>query len=659
MHMLRQRNEAVRATLQRLKPLSAQAASQGRHSLVFQRLFWGALAGCLMAFFFGESPILENLELSMLEWRYKIADQLTNIGVRAPVQMPASKDIRIVAFDDASQFDLGFPRFNESNAQAVLAQVLENIEKGDPTVVAIDLDLRGAANPELIRVFRRYRNVVLAVFGSLEGSSDLPDAEFLQHAAGYGYDELTHESNGMVLRLPVNSPNQMATDNSGMAQVPSFTEAIMAAYREKRGLNPSSQLQSVTPDQPVYINFKRMKFPCYSMTDVLRSDFRFQKFKNNVVLVAPTLTSRRQDPSHVVTPLRGRSAEVYVHADAVHTFLRDEMIWSCPRGIAHHILILLGALFGALCSILPMGKRALCLLGGGALLLLIAQATFQVWNMAIPVVAPLAMLGSGYIIGTVIFLDTDLRVRNKELATARESMQVRAEEERKRIAEDLHDETLPALSSVARMIDELYKVNDFERSTVPEKMRLKIDATIAEMRRVINDLHPSVLETMGFVPALENLTSILARDAGLEYTFQDRNTDDSYEISDFRKLQLYRIVQEALNNVGKHAQATKVAVRLQKLGNSLEISIADNGLGINPKALRRDSHGLLNIRHRAQLIRAIAEWRKPEAFETGTEFRVKVMLSDDLPPHVVSHPGSSTMNQTDAAIDQKKGTENA
>src|SRR5262245_3240874 len=105
MHMLRQRNEAVRATLQRLKPLSRQAASQGRHSLVFQRLFWGALAGCLMAFFFGESPLLENLELSMLEWRYKIADQLTNIGIKAPVQMPASKDIRIVAFDDASQFD--------------------------------------------------------------------------------------------------------------------------------------------------------------------------------------------------------------------------------------------------------------------------------------------------------------------------------------------------------------------------------------------------------------------------------------------------------------------------------------------------------------------------------------------------------------------------
>ena len=620
MTVLKTPGEYIRASLRRLNPFTRGTRPQGKHALVFQRLFWGALTGCLMAVFFGDSPLLENLELSMLEWRYKIADQLALKPASAAG--PTSKDLAIVAFDDSSQFDLGFPRFNEDRAQDVLADVLEKIEQGNPTLVAVDLDLRGGANVKLLRVFRRYRNVVLAVFGSLEGSSDLPDAEFLKHAVGYGYDELSRESNGLVFRLPVNAPNQMGTESSGLAQVPSLTEAIMAAYRQKRGLSPSDQLQSLTQDQPVYINFKRVNYPVFSMSALLDDRFSPNDFKDKIVLIAPTLTSKRQDPSHVVTPLRGRSPEVFVHGDAIATLLNNEMVFSFPKQIAHHALILLGAMFGAVCSILPMGRRSLYVICFAVFMVLVAQIAFEFSHVALPVVAPLAMLLSGYILGTVIHLDTDLRLRNRELAVARESMQVRAEEERKRIAEDLHDETLPALSAVARMIDELFKVDDYTTSSVPERMRLKLDATIQEMRRVINDLHPSVLETMGFVPALENLAVILSRDCAIEYSFVDRNGKDDYDISDFAKLQLYRIVQEALNNAGKHAQASKVEVKIQTHDGSLEISIADDGRGINPKAIRKDSHGLLNIKHRAQLIGATVEWRKPHSFETGTEMRV-------------------------------------
>jgi signal transduction histidine kinase len=623
MPVLRPNHETLKASLQRLAPLKGGTVSQGRHGLVFQRLFWGALAGCLMAFFFGDSPLLENLELSMLDWRYRIAEKLT--GPQAGDQN-LSKDIAIVAFDDSSQFDLGFPRFNDYHAQETLADILDTVEAGEPDLVAVDLDLRGAANPKLIRVFRQYRNVLLAVFGSIEGSSDLPDAAFLKHAAGYGYDELGREANGMVIRLPVNAPNEVGTDSSGLTQVPSLIEAVMTAYRERKGLSPSDQLQSLHKDQPVYVNYKRTKYPVFSMGALLDPDFDIRQFKDKVVFIAPTLTSRRQDPSHVVTPIRGRTPQVYAHADALSTLIDDKIIFSYPRAIAHHILILLGAFFGAVCSILPMGKRALFMVSGSAFLIVVAQLAFQLWHVALPVVSPLAMLGSGFVLGTVIYLDTDLRLRNRELAAARESMQVRAEEERKRIAEDLHDETLPALSAVARMVDELFVTDNYEESTVPERMRLKLDATIQEMRRVINDLHPSVLETMGFVPALENLAVILERDSGIEYSFLDRNGQDDYELSDFEKLQLYRIVQEGLNNVGKHSKGSKVEVKLQRHGSNLEISITDNGKGINPKTIRRDSHGLLNIRNRAQLINAHVEWRRPKSFESGTEMRISIPL---------------------------------
>src|ERR1700744_4824025 len=105
-------------------------AARTKQSLIFQRLFWGALAGCLFAVFFGDSPLLENLELNMLEWRYKTAEKLAP----TPASARVSKDIAIVAFDDASQFDLGCPRFNDTNAQATLAEILDTVERGQPAL---------------------------------------------------------------------------------------------------------------------------------------------------------------------------------------------------------------------------------------------------------------------------------------------------------------------------------------------------------------------------------------------------------------------------------------------------------------------------------------------------------------------------------------------
>jgi len=229
-----------------------------------------------------------------------------------------------------------------------------------------------------------------------------------------------------------------------------------------------------------------------------------------------------------------------------------------------------------------------------------------------------------FIFGTLIYLDTDLRLSNKELAEAREAMQVRAEEERQRIAEDLHDETLPALSSVARMADKL--ADELTDNPVPQEMRSKLDQAVIEMRRVINDLHPSVLETMGFKPALENLLVALERDMNIETSFKDGDQKDDYGLSNMTRLQLYRIVQEGLNNVQKHSHAKEVELSVGLQEGHLVIKVTDNGRGIDPSKIRADSHGLLNIRQRAQLIGAQVEWTKPERFETGCELKLKIAV---------------------------------
>src|SRR5688572_2846082 len=118
----------MRLHLAPLKRFLPTEQMPGREALIYQRLVWGALCGCLAAVLLGESPFLESLELSMLKWRYKVSHKLNVMRQPAPV----SDDVSVIAFDDSSQFDLGIARFNDMRSQAVLAEALNVIERGDP-----------------------------------------------------------------------------------------------------------------------------------------------------------------------------------------------------------------------------------------------------------------------------------------------------------------------------------------------------------------------------------------------------------------------------------------------------------------------------------------------------------------------------------------------
>ena len=607
----------------------------GRHSLLFWRLFFGVVAGALLSLVYSDSPLLDQLELGMLNWRYKIADRLSSQSWFPKTANKAAGVLDIIAFDDDSQFELGCARFNDPLSQSHLAELINKIEDAHPAMIVIDLDLRGSANEALLEAMRYNRNIVMSLFGSLEGSTELPSAEFLRHAAGNGYRELTKEPGGMVVRLPDQVPEPHVGEPTGTEQVPSLTRAVLIQYSVISGTNYISSLTPAYKDQYSYINYKRMSYPTFSMVSVLNPDFDAARFKDKIVLIGSTLTQRSKDPNRVKTPFRPASPEVEVQADALATVINNDVVWSFPHSYAKQFLLIIGAMVGALSSALPMGKRALAMLLSGVVLVVLAQCSFLYFHLLLPVVAPMVMIITDFILGTVIFLDTGLRQRNRELAAAREMMQVRAEEERKRIAEDLHDETLPALSSIARMVDDM--TSEYGESPAPRQMRQKLDETIQEMRRVINDLHPSVLETMGFIPALENLVHILGREVRISGNFVAETEIQESDVPTFAKLQLYRIVQEILNNVRKHSAADTVEVRVGRSGDDLQISVVDNGKGIDPRAIRPDSHGLLNIRHRASLIGAFVEWRQPSNYLKGTEFKLSMPIGvrerEDLQSH--------------------------
>jgi len=653
------------APLKRLLPKSIdirQSKALNRDGLLFERLFWGALSGGLATILFAESPVLDTMEMNLLEWRYKTGYELTRAFASLNLA-PASavnQDIVLLTYDDDDQFDLE-QESDDSLAQpiqGVLANLVAKVEEASPLLVVLDLDLRGKASPQLVKELRQYRNnIVLALSGSLDNPNDLPSPELRKSVLKCAFDHVIQEQNGLTCRMPI-SPNMFGStpgnpyanqDNSALNAalnfesfnnnetpyqnevIESLPEVVAPLMAARVGVGPSRLKVSdfTARELPIYIKFSGQEYNTYKARDVINGTVGSKVFADKVVLIGTNFSQKVDNTPRVRTPLKHKVPSIYIQAEAINTLTRNEAIRSFPRDILHHILLLIGGALGALSSALTMGRRTTAFLTTAMVLISMTQIAFMVLNLHIPVMPLLAVLMMTYIFGTLIYLDTDLRLRNKELAIARETMQVRAEEERQRIAEDLHDETLPALSAVARMADRLAQENS--GAETPRVMREKLDGAISEMRRVINDLHPSVLETMGFKPALENLLAILERESNIHCEFIDGDGKDEYDISEFTRLQLYRIVQESINNVQKHSKATSVKLII-KQDDSLHIDIIDNGKGMDHAQVKinsKNSHGLVNIRQRAQLIGAQVQWKKPRDYETGTQVSLSITTSKD------------------------------
>lgn len=609
------------------KLLPAAVKVQGRDGLLFQRLFGGALAGCLITLLLAESPVLDSMELALLEWRYRVANEI-NTRMFGPVR---SQDITLVIYDDLDQFELESEAVENGPApiQEVLSRLIPVIESGNPLLVVLDLDLRGRANPELVRTLQKYKdNVVMALLGDLENTLDYPANDLRKSVRVCAYDHLIKESNGLVCQLPI--ALDMPDTNSGYTKREAFEslpEVVASLMTQKGGVGPSKAMMSPpsADSRPLYIDFANVKYETLRARKILEDGFNANVFQGKTVLIGTHFAQKTDSSLQTRTPLTRNAPGVKIQADAITSMHTNKVLSTFPKSILHHFLLLAGAAFGALASVLSMSVRTTTFICTSMVLLILTQVSFVFWHLHVPIVPLLAMLMLSFVFGTLIYLDTDLRLRNRELATAREAMQVRAEEERQRIAEDLHDETLPALSSVARLADKL-STDLGGDNPIPTQMREKLDRAVQEMRRVINDLHPSALETMGFKPALENLLFILEREKNISTTFSDGDGSDDYGLPKFTKLQLYRIVQETINNIEKHSHADLVELSIGQKDDNLLISVADNGKGIDPKAIRRDSHGLVNIRQRAQLIGAQVEWKKPEKFPTGTEVNLKIPI---------------------------------
>jgi signal transduction histidine kinase len=200
-----------------------------------------------------------------------------------------------------------------------------------------------------------------------------------------------------------------------------------------------------------------------------------------------------------------------------------------------------------------------------------------------------------------------IRHYQQELQSYISAMMLGQEEERKRLARELHDDTVQALIAVKQQVEiagsRLAKDPAGAASRLDDLQPL-LNATIAGIRRQIHDLRPLYLEDLGFVPAIEMLVRQTTEREKLKSDFlvtgEPRRLPAAAEIS------AYRIVQEALNNVVAHAGARQVQVVMTFDTEGVTVTITDDGCGFDVPAhthnLASQGHyGLLSMRERAQL----------------------------------------------------------
>ncbi len=224
----------------------------------------------------------------------------------------------------------------------------------------------------------------------------------------------------------------------------------------------------------------------------------------------------------------------------------------------------------------------------------------------------------------------ELASANSELADARLQLANETEAERRRIARDLHDQTLADLRNLALLVDRLPPSGDTRlplnrTPSAPSALRHEIESISHEVRRICEDLSPSALENVGLSAALQFALAHAVEHAApackFDYEFIcEDSLDERLNLPQSTQIQIYRIAQEVLSNICRHANAEHVKMRASVSDKSLfELLIEDDGRGFDLRGAKKNAgRGVANIRARASMINAEVDWQK--GADGGTSF---------------------------------------
>ena len=231
---------------------------------------------------------------------------------------------------------------------------------------------------------------------------------------------------------------------------------------------------------------------------------------------------------------------------------------------------------------------------------------------------------------TVILRDATERIRaQEELAAYAAQASAIREQEKTRVARELHDELAQSLTALK--MDTIWLRDHLgadAQALVQAKlagMLAMLDGSVAATRRIAADLRPLVLDDLGLVPAIEWLAQNFTQRFGVPCAL---DVDEDMELHEPYATAVFRMVQESLANVAKHANASQVQVSVARAEGQVTLRVADDGAGFVPAAPRKPgSLGLAGLRERAQLLKGMV--RIDSTPGRGTVVQAHIPVKED------------------------------
>ncbi len=201
-----------------------------------------------------------------------------------------------------------------------------------------------------------------------------------------------------------------------------------------------------------------------------------------------------------------------------------------------------------------------------------------------------------------------LEEANARLRRASASLELAREEEGNRISREIHDQLGSALTGLRWDLDELQRtLSNISEPAMLSALHEKIstmqrvtDGTIHTVRRIASEIRPSILDDLGLIDAMEWQASDFQRRTGIECEFEF--CAESVRINAEQSMAVFRILQEALTNILRHASATRVSISIKPTDGNFILSVRDNGKGIPESKLNFGSLGIWSMQERARLM---------------------------------------------------------
>lgn len=211
------------------------------------------------------------------------------------------------------------------------------------------------------------------------------------------------------------------------------------------------------------------------------------------------------------------------------------------------------------------------------------------------------------------------------------------ENERQRVARDIHDGPAQSLANVilkTQLSEKMLNIDKDKAMNELKELKVIVRESLKDIRKIIYDLRPMSLDDLGLIPTIQRYGEVFSRETGIDVNVS--LLDIESELNSYIQISVFRIIQESLNNIKKHSGATKVSIVIELTNEKLNLIIKDNGKGFDTNTLKiynddiDGGYGLMGMEERAKLLDGILKIKSSPGQGSKIVLMIPTNRKDDL-----------------------------